>query len=192
MSMIYDHIEASARAALRLERDNYGMARLEHISAAIRKCFKAGGKLMICGNGGSAGDAQHIAAEFVGGYKIRHRAPMPAIALTTDTSAITAIGNDYGFDAVFSRQVLAQGRKGDLLWLLSTSGESPNIKLALAAAEAHDIDTIGFTGGLTSNALCRCNYVFCPAETDTAVIQQLHMVAAHAICGDVERRMYGG
>src|SRR3954447_26027769 len=121
------------------------LAAARAIAAAIGTALRAGNKLLIIGNGGSAGDAQHIAAEIVGRYK-QERPAYAAIALTTDTSALTAIANDYGFEQVFARQVAGLGQRGDVLLALSTSGQSPNILTALRTARERGLVTVGFTG----------------------------------------------
>jgi D-sedoheptulose 7-phosphate isomerase len=150
---------------------------------------RSGGKLLLAGNGGSAADAQHIAAEFVGRF-VRDRAPLPALALTTDTSALTAIGNDYGFEHVFARQVRALGRKGDVLVAISASGRSPNIIAALQAARELGLVTIGFTRMGETPMHPFCDHVLAAASEETALIQQLHNTAAHAICDIVERELF--
>ncbi len=162
------------------------LAAAERMAASL----KAGGKVLLAGNGGSAADAQHIAAELVGRF-IDDRAPLAAIALTTDTSALTAIGNDYGFEQVFARQVSALARPGDVFVGISTSGKSPNILAALKAARERKLVTIGFTrdGQTPMSALCDVT-VGVPAA-ETALIQQIHITAAHAICHLVERALFG-
>jgi D-sedoheptulose 7-phosphate isomerase len=120
---------------------------VEQVSRAVVACLVAGGKVMLCGNGGSAADAQHIAGEFINRF-LKERRPYAAIALSTDTSVMTAIGNDYDFDQVFEKQVQAFGRPGDLLWAISTSGNAGNVLKAVAAARANGIKVIGMTGGL--------------------------------------------
>ncbi len=159
------------------------------ISESITQAFRKGDKLLIAGNGGSAADAQHIAAEFLSRFKI-DRAPLPAIALTTDTSNLTAIGNDYGFDQVFERQVRGLGRKGDVFIGITTSGRSPNVIAALKAAREIGLTTIGFTGtgGASMGSLCDITLI-APSD-ETALIQQIHITAAHAICEVVERQLF--
>lgn len=159
------------------------------IAEAITQAFLRGDKLLIAGNGGSAADAQHIAAEFLCRYKI-DRAALPAIALTTDTSNLTAIGNDLGFERIFERQVRGLGRKGDVFIGITTSGKSPNIISALKAAREMGVTTIGFTGnpGKAMSALCDLTLI-APSD-ETALVQQIHITAAHAICEVVERRMF--
>ena len=164
---------------------------LHAIAAAIISALGSGNKLLLIGNGGSAADAQHIAAEIVGRYK-QHRPAWAAIALTTDTSALTAIANDYGFEQVFARQVEGLGQRGDVLLALSTSGRSPNILAALRTARQRGLVTIGFTGkgGETLGALC--DHLFLSPSDDTPVIQQIHLTALHGICDVVERAMMEG
>jgi D-sedoheptulose 7-phosphate isomerase len=143
--------------------------------------LKNGGKILIFGNGGSAADAQHIAAELVGRYKVERKG-LPAIALTTDTSALTSIGNDYGYARVFDRQVEALANKGDVVIGISTGGSSGNVISALKLAKGMGCKTIGFSGrdGGEMNDLCNVNLVV-PAE-DTPRIQEMHIVIGHTIC----------
>ena len=144
-------------------------------------CLKNGNKILLFGNGGSAADAQHIAAELVGRYKTERKG-LAAIALTTDTSALTAIGNDFGYDCVFDRQVEALANTGDVAIGISTGGSSANVASALKLAKDLDCKTIGFSGrgGGEMNELCDINIVV-PAQ-DTARIQEMHIVIGHAIC----------
>ena len=144
-------------------------------------CLKNGNKILLCGNGGSAADAQHIAAELVGRYKTERKG-LAAIALTTDTSALTAIGNDFGYDRVFDRQVEALANTGDVAIGISTGGSSANVTSALKLAKDLDCNTIGFSGrgGGEMNELCDINIVV-PAQ-DTARIQEMHIVIGHTIC----------
>ena len=144
-------------------------------------CLKNGNKILLFGNGGSAADAQHIAAELVGRYKTERKG-LAAIALTTDTSALTAIGNDYGYDCVFDRQVEALANTGDVAIGISTGGSSANVTSALKLAKDLDCKTIGFSGrgGGEMNELCDINIVV-PAQ-DTARIQEMHIVIGHTIC----------
>lgn len=143
--------------------------------------LKTGNKVLICGNGGSAADAQHFAAELTGRYKTERKG-LPGIALTTDTSALTAIGNDYGFDHVFARQVEALAQKGDLLIGISTSGNSKNVLNALKVAKSTGCKTLGLTGrgGGAMNDLCDINLVV-PSD-DTPRIQEMHILFIHTIC----------
>ena len=147
--------------------------------------LKAGGKILLCGNGGSAADAQHIATELTGRYKTE-RGALTGIALTTDTSALTAIGNDYGYEFVFSRQLEALGREGDLLIAISTSGNSGNVIKALELARKIGIKTIGLSGrtGGAMNELCELNLVV--PSNDTPRIQEMHIMIGHIICQAID------
>ncbi|HBF52386.1 MAG TPA: sugar isomerase, partial [Afipia sp.] len=138
----------------------------------------------------SAADAQHIAAEIVGRYK-QERAGWAAIALTTDTSALTAIANDYGFEQVFARQVQGLAKRGDVLFALSTSGRSPNILAAIKVARDLGVTTVGFTGAKGESMRASCDHLFVSPTDDTPVIQQVHMMAMHAICDEVEQVLIG-
>jgi D-sedoheptulose 7-phosphate isomerase len=159
------------------------------ISDRIATSFREGGKLMLAGNGGSAADAQHIAAEFMVRFTF-DRNPLPAIALTTDTSALTAAGNDYGFDHVFERQVRGLGRKNDVFIGITTSGRSSNVIAALKAAREIGVVTIGFTGTGGAAMKSLCDLMLIAPSSETALIQQIHITAAHAICGVVERDLF--
>ena len=161
---------------------------LVKITLMLTASLNKGHKLMLCGNGGSAADSQHIAAEFISRYKLE-RQSIPAIALTTDTSILTATANDYAFDKVFSRQVEGLGQKGDVLIAISTSGNSANIMHAVAAANKKGIQTIGFTGqsgGTLKDAVDVC---FHAQTDDTPHIQEIHIIALHAISDIVEKAM---
>ncbi len=151
----------------------------------ITLAFKSGGKLLICGNGGSAAESQHFAAELSGRY-LKERNALPAIALTTDTSALTAIGNDYSFVKVFSRQIEALAKPGDILFCISTSGNSANIIAAAKAAKSLKLKTIGLSGnkGGKLKALCDINMI--ALSNHTPYIQEIHLIAIHTICDLVE------
>lgn len=151
----------------------------------IVSTLKSGNKVILFGNGGSAGDAQHIAAELTGRYKTE-RQGLAAIALTTDTSALTAIGNDYGFDRIFDRQLEALGNEGDLLIGISTSGNSPNVINALALGKNSGMKRIGLTGkgGGEMKNLCDVNIII--PSNDTARIQEMHITIGHILCGIVD------
>lgn len=169
--------DAPARAAM------LGMA--EDIAASMQ----AGGKYLTCGNGGSAADAQHIAGEFISRLMFDH-APLPSVALTTDTSAMTATGNDYGYEHIFSRQVIGLGRRGDVLLAISTSGNSPNVLAAIHAAKAQGMIVHGFTGGSGGQMASLCDRIVLAPSPWTPVIQQIHITAAHIVCALVERAMF--
>ena len=158
---------------------------IERATALVANTLQSGHKVLLCGNGGSAADAQHIAAEIVGRYKLERRG-LPAIALTTDTSALTAIANDYGYDAVFARQVEALAQKGDLLIGISTSGNSENVCQALATAKEIGCQTVGLSGkeGGKMNQLCDINLVI--PSSDTPRIQEMHILIGHILAQAVD------
>ncbi|SLN21184.1 D-sedoheptulose 7-phosphate isomerase [Oceanibacterium hippocampi] len=147
-----------------------------------------GGKILLFGNGGSASDAQHIAAELVGRLAA-DRAPIPAIALTTDSSALTAIANDYGFEAVFARQIAALGRPGDLAIGISTSGSSPNILAGLSAAKTGGMVAAGLSGRDGGAMTGLADPLLVIPDDDTARIQEMHILIGHILCGALERRL---
>jgi D-sedoheptulose 7-phosphate isomerase len=184
------YLRRSQDAVARAMADTAFVAATAAIGSQIARSLKAGGKVLLAGNGGSAADAQHIAAEFVGRF-VNDRAPLAAIALTTDTSALTAIGNDYGFDHIFERQVRALGRKGDVFVGISTSGRSPNIVAALKAARELGLITVGLTRTAQAPMHALCDTVLAVPSDETALIQQLHITALHAVCHLVEREMFG-
>jgi D-sedoheptulose 7-phosphate isomerase len=157
----------------------------------IAQAFKDGKKLLIFGNGGSAGDAQHIAAEFTGRF-LKERKALPAIALTTDTSALTAIGNDYGFERIFSRQVEALANAGDVLIGISTSGNSENVLKALRKGKEIGCKTIGLSGcnGGDMNEVCDINIIV-PSQI-TARVQEMHILIGHIFCNVVEDKLFLG
>src|SRR3954453_1506700 len=178
----------SLAAFERATQDSNLDAAARGIAAAIVAALRTGNKLLIVGNGGSAGDAQHIAAEIVGRYK-RDRPAYAAIALTTDSSALTSIANDYGFEQVFARQVQGLGRPGDVLLALSTSGKSPNILAALRTARERGLVSVGFTGSNGENLRPLCDHLLIAPSDDTPVIQQIHLAVAHGICEEIEHTM---
>ena len=164
---------------------------IDHIIQAadmLAACFSRGDKLLMFGNGGSAADAQHLVAEFVNRFQIE-RPPLAAVALTTDTSILTSIGNDYHFDDIFSKQVKAIGRKGDIAWGISTSGNSTNVIRAIKAAQKIGMSTIGMTGRAGELAGC-ADLVFTVACDTTARIQESHITIGHILCDLVDRKLY--
>lgn len=163
---------------------------LDKIAREFASCLKAGGKILFCGNGGSAADSQHIAAEFVGRFKI-NRPALAAIALTTDTSILTAVANDFGYDQVFSRQVEALGAPGDILVGLSTSGMSASVLLACEEAKRKQMVSIGFSGNRGGDLVNQADMTFMAHHEETAHIQEIHMVALHAISEAVEKVFFG-
>ncbi len=154
----------------------------------LAACLTRGNKVLIFGNGGSAADAQHLAAEFVNRFQIE-RPPLAALALTTDTSILTSIGNDYHFDDIFSKQVEALGRQGDIAWGISTSGNSANVIKAIKSAQKKDLSTIGMTGRAGELAGC-VDLVFAVASDSTARIQESHITLGHILCDLLERKLY--
>jgi D-sedoheptulose 7-phosphate isomerase len=159
------------------------------VANAILTALKGGGKILLAGNGGSAGDAQHIAGEFLSRLNF-DRSPLPAIALTTDTSVMTAIGNDYGYEKIFERQVNGLGNPGDVFIGISTSGRSPNILSALRAARSKGLVTVGLCGEDPRDMGPLCDLTVRAPSGNTPMIQQIHIVAAHIICGGVELALF--
>lgn len=158
------------------------------ICDCLTQVLQGGGTIYLCGNGGSAADAQHIAAEFVGRF-LRERRALPAVALTTNTSILTAIGNDYDFRVIFSRQVQAQARPGDAVVGISTSGKSPNVLAAMAAAREIGATAIGFTGEPGEPLGQACDLCLKVPTSSTPRIQEVHIMAWHMICDIVEQRI---
>jgi len=154
----------------------------------ITEAFLAGRKLLVFGNGGSASDAQHIAAEFIGRFLLE-RQGLPAIALTENSAVITAWSNDYQFDTIFSRQISALGAPGDVAWGISTSGNSKNVVEGLITARSAGLRTIGMTGATGGQMVGLCDVLLCAPPVATARIQEVHLVTYHAICGAVEERL---
>ena len=194
MSADRDRVRAIARLALgagiRVRQDLL-TGSLESIALAcelLREAMADGHKVLLCGNGGSAADAQHIAAELVGRFVAERRA-LPAIALTTDTSALTAIANDYGYDVVFARQVEALGQPGDILIAISTSGRSKNVLAAAVAARARGMKVIGLAGGTGGELAGACDVAIVAPSSDTARIQECHIAIGHVLCESVDDRV---
>ena len=161
--------------------------------SAIVGCITGGGKVLACGNGGSASDAQHFAAEFVGRYE-RERPGLAAIALTVDTSIITAVGNDYNFNQVFSKQVQALGQPGDVLLAITTSGNSANVLAAVEAAHAKEMTVIALTGrggGKMNQQLSETDVHICVPHERTARVQEVHILAIHCLCDAVDLQLLG-
>ena len=171
---MYDHGEVWKKTA-----EQSGV--IEKMGLMVREALEAGHKILFCGNGGSAADAQHLAAELIGRFQ-KERPSMAGIALTTDTSILTAIGNDYGYERVFSRQVEGLGQAGDVLVGISTSGNSKNVVLAVHEAKKRGLKTIGMTGEGGGILAEECDLCFCVPSTITARIQEMHILAGHIIC----------
>lgn len=160
----------------------------ERAAAVVVQALQNGNKLMLCGNGGSAADSQHLAAEFTGRF-LKDRRPLAAIALSTDSSALTCIGNDYSFDEIFSRQVLGIGRPGDCLLAISTSGNSRNVIRAVEAAKSTGIHTIGLLGRDGGLLVGLCDFAIVVPSSTTARIQEAHIFIGHTLCAMVECRL---
>lgn len=164
---------------------------VETAAALCVDALRSGNKVLLAGNGGSAGDAQHLAGEFVSRF-LFDRPGLPAIALTTDTSVLTAIANDYGFEHVFARQIEALGRPGDVFIAISTSGRSPNVLKAIAAARATGLKVIVLTGSGGSEMAALADVGIAARCSETPHIQQVHLIAGHAICAMVEAALFDG
>jgi D-sedoheptulose 7-phosphate isomerase len=162
---------------------------LARVAAAIVNCMKNGGKVLLAGNGGSAADAQHIAGEFVSRFAF-DRPGLPAIALTTDTSILTAIGNDYGFEILFARQVQALGNRGDIFIGYTTSGKSPNILKAFEEARRKGMVCVGITGNRGGPIVGLCDLILQVPAADTPKIQEAHLMLGHIVCGLVESALF--
>ena len=184
-------IDSLVRESVDVKTRFFQENRANIVEAANRvvDAIRAGGKVLTFGNGGSAADAQHIAAEFVGRF-IPDRPPLAAIALSTDTSILTACGNDYGYQAVFSRQILALGNAGDVAIGISTSGNSPNVLEALDAARAKGLFTIGLAGETGGKMNDRVNVLFCVPSKMTPRIQETHITLGHILCEIVDRTLF--
>jgi len=164
----------------------------DKLAAAGQVCIdsmRGGNKVMLAGNGGSAADAQHIAGEFVSRFAF-DRPGLPSIALTTDTSILTAIGNDYGYERLFARQIQAHSKAGDVFIAYSTSGSSPNIVEALKEAKKLDVITIGLTGNRGGTMVGLCDHIFEVPSSDTPKIQEVHALIGHILCGIVENELF--
>lgn len=168
---------------------NENLSRLVEVVEVVTAALKAGNKILLFGNGGSAADAQHLAAEFVNRFVIE-RPPLPAIALTTDSSVITSIGNDYDFSEVFSKQIRAIGQEGDIAWGISTSGNSQNVLKGLELAKKMGLVTVAFTGKDGGAIAALADYCLHVASKSTARIQEAHITASHAICELVDIRLF--
>jgi D-sedoheptulose 7-phosphate isomerase len=193
-NLMRSHIVAQITEARRIMTDMLGdsslLVRVEEAARACVNSIRAGGKILLAGNGGSAADAQHIAGEFVSRFAF-DRPGLPAVALTTDTSILTAIGNDYGYEKLFSRQVQALGRAGDVFVGYSTSGKSPNVLQAFATAREAGLVCIGFTGNRGGPMRELCHHLLEVPSADTPKIQEGHLVLGHILCGLAESEIFG-
>jgi D-sedoheptulose 7-phosphate isomerase len=184
-----DYLAASVLALKQFAADRPARTVLAGMAAAVTSAMRSGRKLLVAGNGGSAADAQHIAGEFISRLCF-DRAPLPAIALTTDTSALTATANDYGFPTIFERQIFALGTEGDVFLAISTTGNSANVLRALDAARAKGLLTLGFAGAGGGEMAARCDLLLRAPSYQTPIVQQIHITAAHVLCLLVERAMF--
>lgn len=183
---IVEAIETHKRMTAQFESNS--LETIAAIAEMITETLMQGGTIYLCGNGGSAADAQHIAGEFVGRF-CRERKALPAVAFSTDTSVLTCIANDYAYDKVFARQAEALVRKGDVLWAFSTSGTSANVVAAAQVARDNDARVIAFTGRADSELERIANICFCAEDESTARSQEIHQLAYHIICDLVERNL---
>lgn len=192
-SRVRDYISAQIAATQRvitaMLNDQALLSVVEYAATACITCIRNGGKILLAGNGGSAADAQHIAAELVSRFEF-DRPGMSAIALTTDTSILTAIGNDYGYETLFSRQIQAHGNPGDVFIGYSTSGRSPNILRAIEEAASQEMICIGLTGNRGGPMNELCDYLLEVPSGETPKIQEGHLMLGHILCGLVESRLF--
>jgi D-sedoheptulose 7-phosphate isomerase len=186
-----DHIVKIFKESNRVKETfvNENLSKLVNVVEAITSALKAGNKILLFGNGGSAADAQHLAAEFVNRFVIE-RPPLPAIALTTDSSIITSIGNDYDFSEVFSKQIRAIGQAGDVAWGISTSGNSSNVLKGMEVAKKMGLVTVAFTGKDGGNIAKIADFSINVSSSVTARIQETHITAGHAICDLIDIKLF--
>ncbi len=189
MEFVRKEFESSLQTQMKLVEDRSVMAVVAKVTDACIAAYKKGNKTLLAGNGGSAADAQHIAGEFVSRFYF-DRPGLPSIALSTDTSILTAIGNDYGYENLFSRQVQAQGKPGDIFFGISTSGGSPNVKKAIEQAKSMGITTVALTSAKGTEMAKMCDFAIMVPSTVTPKIQECHIVIGHAICAGVEEALF--
>lgn len=190
LARLKKNVEASIAAKQQLLADEAVCAKFEQAVSAVVARYRQGGRIYIAGNGGSAADAQHLAAEFVSRLAF-DRAPLPAEALTVDSSILTAIGNDYGYEQIFSRQLAGKATQHDIFLGITTSGRSPNILLALEECRRLGIPSIVFCGRDGGDARTMADYCIVAPGSSTSAIQELHLVLAHTLCESVEAAMFG-
>jgi D-sedoheptulose 7-phosphate isomerase len=188
---IIDQIAETQRTMSDMLKDESIVTQVQRAATACVESIRAGGKILLAGNGGSAADAQHIAGELVSRFAF-DRPGLPAVALTTDTSILTAIGNDYGYEKLFSRQIQALGRAGDVFIGYSTSGRSPNVLSAFECARQAELICVGFTGNRGGRMRELCHHLLEVPSADTPKIQEGHLVLGHVLCGLVEREIFRG
>lgn len=182
-------IQSSIETKQKIFLDDTLIQRIEQVMKEVVQAFKAGNKVLFCGNGGSAADAQHLAAEFSGRF-YTDRDPLPSEALHVNTSYLTAVANDYGYDVVYSRLVKGMGKKGDILIALSTSGNSTNIIKAVAQAQEIGMITVGFTGETGGKMKELCDFLINVPSKDTPRIQESHIMIGHIICQLAEEQLF--
>lgn len=189
-----DHVRdylIRSRDAVQHALDDPNLTSQIHLLAEVlASALDTGHKVLLCGNGGSAGDAQHLAGELVGSFRDAARGPLAAIALTTDSSVLTAIANDSGYERVFSRQVEALGQPGDVLIAISTSGRSPSVLHAIDAARDLRLIVIGLTGRGGESLAARCHHAIVAPSNETPIVQQFYLMVGHLLCGLVEARLF--
>ena len=186
---VVEEFQASVAVKQRILEDPGFIEQVLEMGQLLIDCYQAGNKLLIGGNGGSAADAQHLAAEFVSRFNF-DRPGLPALALTTDTSILTAVGNDYGYEHLFSRQIEANGFEGDIFLGISTSGNSANVLKALDAARDKGMTTFGLTGHSGGSMRDRCDYCLCVPSSETPRIQEAHILIGHTLCAMVELALF--
>lgn len=186
---IRGNIEESIETKKKLLNDERLLQAIEEVSRVCIEAYEKGNKIMVCGNGGSASDAQHMTGELVGRYKLE-RAGIPAIALNANAAVMTALGNDYDYESIFAKQVVALGKNEDILFVISTSGNSQNTVLACEAAKKMGIITVALTGNGGGKLGELCDFVINVPSDNTPRIQEMHILVIHSICGLIERELY--
>lgn len=187
LEIIHDHAEEGAK--LRRLFLSEAAPVLDAAARRLARCLSEGGKILVCGNGGSAADAQHMTGELLGRFLLE-RPSLPAVALTVDTSALTAVGNDYGYDEVFARQVKGLGRSGDALVAFSTSGGSENVIRAVEAAHAVGMTVVGLTGKGGGRMAAMCDFLLNVPHTHTPLIQEMHEACMHLLCQLIDHYLF--
>ncbi len=188
-NFIKDYVKKSAETKKLILESSSIISEIETIASVIIEAYKNGKKVLTAGNGGSAGDAQHLAAELVSKFLLE-RPALSAIALTTNTSILTSVGNDYDHELVFARQISAHARKGDIFFAISTSGESKNILRAVEEAKKLGVITIGLTGAKPAAIDKICDYLIKVPSSETPIIQESHLMIEHIICAIIEKQLY--
>ena len=187
LEIIQNHAEEGAKLRLSFFAENAHV--VDSAALAMARSLAAGGKVLVCGNGGSAADAQHMTGELLGRF-LMERPSLPAVALTVDTSTLTAIGNDYGYEDVFSRQVQGLGRKGDVLVAISTSGNSGNVLKAIEAAREAGLAVVGFTGKGGGRMAALCDHLINVPSSHTPHIQEIHEAVMHLLCQLIDHYLF--